>query len=176
MKKKIGIAKTTIHKGWHDLDELNTKIGHFEHCGCPECISKKVKHMVIDKVYMTHKKLLSVTHQTESLRERVQKTDYDWIIPYVKRVREAVLDKGDGSEDREDPISVLKAVVIEHRKRLLSEWERVKPKEKNGYNLPDDLIRLEGVKTLGEALHKGYGNALSDADTAVREMMGGKNE
>ena len=161
MKKKIGIAKTTIHKGWHDLDELNTKIGHFEHCGCPECISKKVKHMVIDKVYMTHKKLLSVTHQTESLRERVQKTDYDWIIPYVKRVREAVLDKGDGSEDREDPISVLKAVVIEHRKRLLSEWERVKLKE-----MPKKEQGGGGI-----LWDKGYDTGIYDADTAVKELL-----
>lgn len=39
--KQLGIAKTTIPKGWHDLDELNIKIGHFEHCGCPECVQIK---------------------------------------------------------------------------------------------------------------------------------------
>ena len=107
-------------------------------------------------------------HQTESLRRKL-----DLIRDNLIKV---TIDRAFATGGTPEFDKAYHRFSKEIYNAFLSEWERVKPKEKNGYNLPDDLIRLEGVKTLGEALHKGYGNALSDADTAVREMMGGKNE
>ena len=165
MKKKIGIAKTTIHKGWHDLDELNTKIGHFEHCGCPECISKKVKHMVIDKVYMTHKKLLSVTHQTESLRRKL-----DLIRDNLIKV---TIDRAFATGGTPEFDKAYHRFSKEIYNAFLSEWERVKPKESHiSYHNEDDVRYLheEGGKEL-VLWEEGYNKALSAADTAIKEIL-----
>ena len=61
--------------------------------------------------------------------------------------------------------SELERARKEESERLLSEWERVKPKEK------EDKSHSDGKYYYTDYEARGYANALSDADTAIKEIL-----
>lgn len=105
-----------------------------------------------------------VIRQTESLQmEWEQSFDDAWLRTFGEIIKPKALIRVRDEWKKAIRAELLRAKQEgkeDERKRLLSEWERVKPKEKK-----------VGITQWERGYDAGFHRGLSDADTAIREML-----